>query len=189
MKEKEIIEIFKKTGAFLQGHFKLSSELHSAQYLQCACVLQHPEYAEKLCSALAEKFMNEKIETVIAPALGGIIVSYEVARALKAKSLFAERVDGKMTLKRGFTLSGGEKVLVVEDVVTTGLSTGEVVEVVRSFGASVIGVGCLIDRSSKKLDFGAPFKSLVKMDIPTFEPQNCPLCKDKIPITKPGSRI
>lgn len=188
MTQQEILNIFKKTGAFLQGHFKLSSGLHSGQYLQCARVLQHPEYAEKLCAGLAERFSGLKPNIVIAPAVGGILVSYEVARWLKAKSLFTERVSGRMTLRRGFEISKKDKVLVVEDVITTGLSTKEVVEVVKSFGASVIGVGSLVDRSKEKIAFGAPFENLLKIDIPTFEPNTCPLCKNKIPLTKPGSR-
>jgi orotate phosphoribosyltransferase len=188
MKEKEILEIFKKTGAFLNGHFRLSSGFHSAQYLQCARVLQHPEYAGSLCKILADKFTSAKPDIVIAPALGGILVSYEVARALKVKSLFTERVDGKMTLRRGFELNKNDKVLIVEDVITTGLSTKEVVEAVKAFGSTIVGVGCLVDRSGGKADFGAPLKSLLFLDIPAFKPENCPLCKDKIPITKPGSR-
>ena len=188
MNDKEVLDVFKKTDAFLKGHFKLSSGLHSSQYLQCALLLQHPEYAEKLCKALSEKFRNKKPNIVIAPALGGILVSYEVAKALNAKSLFAERVKGKMTLRRGFKLAKEDRVLVVEDVVTTGLSTKEVIEVVKSSRASLVGVGCLIDRSKSKIDFGVQFESLVKIDVPTFKPEACPLCKDNIPITKPGSR-
>ena len=189
MKEKESLEIFKKTGAFLQGHFNLSSGLHSAQYLQCARVLQHPEYAEKLCKMLAEKFKKAEPDIVIAPALGGILVSYEVARALGIKGIFMERVNGKMTLRRGFEIKKTDRILVVEDVITTGLSTREVMEAVRSFGSSIVGVGCLVDRSDGKADFGAPFNSLATLDIPTFKPENCPLCKDKVPLTKPGSRL
>jgi len=188
MTGKEILDLFKKTGAFLEGHFKLSSGLHSAEYLQCARVLQYPQYAEKLCSALAEKFKAAAPDVVIAPAIGGIRVSHEVARALDTKSLFAERVNGKMTLRRGFVLNGKEKVLVVEDVITTGLSTQEVVGLVKSFGSKVIGVGCLVDRSGNKIDFGARFESLLKIDMPTFKPEDCPLCKAKTPLTKPGSR-
>lgn len=188
MTEKEILEIFIRTGAFLKGHFKLSSGLHSGQYLQCGLVLQHPKFAAMLCRTLAEEFKDEKIDSVIAPALGGVLVSYEVARALNAKSLFAERIDSKMTLRRGFRLTKDENVLVVEDVVTTGLSTGEVIKVVKSFESTLIGVGCLVDRSQGKVDFGVQFKSLLKIDIPTFEPITCPLCKDKIPLIKPGSR-
>lgn len=188
MTEKEIVRIFKETGAILRGHFKLSSGLHSAEYLQCARVLEHPEYAEKLCEALAERFRSEKPDAVIAPAVGGILVSYETARSLGARSLFAERVDGKMTLRRGFALNERDRVLVVEDVVTTGLSTKEVIEIVKSSGSKLVGVGCLVDRSSEKINFGTRFEALIKVDIPTFEPTDCSLCKNKIPLTKPGSR-
>jgi len=188
MTEKEIIAIFEKTGAILKGHFRLSSGLHSGKYLQCAKVLQHPPRAAILCEELAKKFEKEKIDTVIAPALGGIIVSHEVARALNAKALFTERVEGKMALRRGFELYKKDKILVVEDVVTTGLSTKEVIEAIALSGAELIGVGCLVDRSKERIDFGARFESLVKIDIPAFEPQICPLCKAKIPVTKPGSR-
>ncbi|UCD54677.1 MAG: orotate phosphoribosyltransferase [Candidatus Omnitrophota bacterium] len=189
MTDKQILEIFGKTGAFLKGHFKLSSGLHSAQYLQCARVLQHPQHAEKLCKALAEKFKKTGPDIVIAPALGGILVSYEVARALGVKSLFMERVNGKMALRRGFEISKNDKVLIVEDVITTGLSTKEVIEAVKSFTSAIVGVGCLVDRSGGKVDFDMPFKSLFNLDMPTFKPENCPLCKDKIPLTKPGSRL
>ena len=198
MTESEIVNIFEKTGAMLKGHFKLSSGLHSGHYLQCARVLQHPSHAEALCKILAKKFSagggsafggkNENPTAVIAPALGGIIVSYEVARELNAKSLFTERVDGKMTLRRGFELTKNDKVLVVEDVITTGLSTKEVIETVKSFGSYVVGVGCVVDRSLGGLDFGTQFKSVVKMNIPSFNQENCPLCAEKIPIIKPGSR-
>jgi len=188
MTDKDILNIFKTTNAILDGHFKLSSGKHSAQYLQCARVLQYPAYAEKLCKALAEKFKESKPTVVISPAVGGVLVSYEVARALGIKSLFTERIDGKMILKRGFELTKDDKVLIVEDVITTGRSTKEVIDTVRSFGAAIVGVGCLVDRSKGKADFGLRFESLAKIDIPTFDPQNCPLCKDKIPVIKPGSR-
>ncbi|OGW75582.1 MAG: orotate phosphoribosyltransferase [Omnitrophica bacterium RBG_13_46_9] len=188
MKESEILDIFKRTGAFLEGHFKLSSGLHSALYLQCAVVLQHPEHAERLCKALAVKFKDMRPTAVIAPALGGILVSHEVAGAVHARGLFCERIEGKMALRRGFELGKKDKVIVVEDVVTTGLSTREVIDVVRSYGAHLLGVGCLVDRSKGVLDFGARFERLLTIDIPTFEPENCPLCKENVPIIKPGSR-
>jgi len=188
MKEKELLSIFAKTGAILDGHFRLSSGLHSAKYLQCARALQHPQYAEKLCAALAEKFKSDRPDAVIAPALGGILVSYEVARALGVKSLFMERLDGKMTLRRGFSVNNTERFLVVEDVVTTGASTKEVIETLKTLGALPIGVGCIVDRSKQEPDFDARFESIIKIDIPAFEPQNCPLCKSGAPITKPGSR-
>lgn len=188
MTEKEVLEIFTKNNALLAGHFRLSSGLHSEKYLQCALVLQHPDIAEKLSKELAKKFSKNEIDVVIGPALGGITLAYEVARAIGVRGLFTERHDGKMVLRRGFGIEKGEKVLVVEDVVTTGGSTKEVIEVVKSFGGEVIGVGSIVDRSSEKIDFGAPFLSLAKVKVETFEEKNCPLCKKNIPVTKPGSR-
>ena len=188
MDKQEILDIFNKTGAMLSGHFELSSGLHSATYLQCAKMLQYPTYAASLCGDLAQKFEKDKPNIVIAPAVGGIIVSYEIARILGAKSLFSERVKGEMKLRRGFELTASDKVLIVEDVVTTGLSTKEVVGLVKSYNADIVGVGCLIDRSEKKIDFGARFESLMKISASAFKPLNCPLCKQNTPITKPGSR-
>jgi len=188
MTQKEILEIFKKTETILDGHFRLSSGLHSSQYLQCAKVLQYPEYAEKLCRALAVKLKSVKPNAVVAPAMGGILVSYEVARALNTKSLFMERIEGKMTLRRGFALNKNDKVLVVEDVVTTGLSTREVIDALKSFNVELVGAGCIVDRSKGKSDLGLPLTSLIEIDIPTFQPNECPLCKKGAPVTKPGSR-
>ncbi len=188
MTEKQTLDIFRKTGAILKGHFKLSSGLHSSGYLQCARALEQPGYAGKLCAALADKFRTERPDIVIAPAIGGILVSYEVARALSAKSIFTERIEGKMALRRGFELSKKDRVLIVEDVITTGLSTREVINVVRSCGSKIIGVGCLIDRSRRKINFTPKFKSLAKIDIPAFTPEKCPLCEKGIPVIKPGSR-
>ena len=188
MTEKEVLGLFEKSGALLKGHFKLSSGLHSEKYLQCALVLQYPDMAEKLSKALASKFFAQKIDVVIGPALGGVTLAYEVARAIGRRGLFTERQDGKMVLRRGFSISNGEKVLVVEDVVTTGGSTKEVIDLAKSFGADVIGVGSIIDRSSVGIDFGAPFKSLAKVSVETFEEKDCPLCVKHMPVTKPGSR-
>ena len=188
MKEKEILEIFIKTKAILKGHFILSSGKHSSEYMQCAKVLEYPEYAKILCTELAKKFSNEKIDTVIAPAIGGIIVSYEVASALNVRSLFTERVEEKMILRRGFELKKDEKVLIVEDVITTGLSTNEVVKTIKGYGLHIVGVGCLVDRSKGKVAFGPRFESLIKVDIPAFDPKDCPLCKTGTPAIKPGSR-
>lgn len=187
-KNNNALEIFNKTGAILKGHFALSSGLHSDQYLQCALVLQHPEYCQELCARLGEKFKGEGITAVVAPALGGIIVSYEVARALGVRALFTERKDGKMVLRRGFSLGADDKVLVVEDVVTTGLSTKEVIATVKASGAKIKGVGSIVDRSSSPVDFGVRFESLIKLSVLTFQPSDCPLCKKGTPITKPGSR-
>lgn len=188
MTKKEILSLFDKYGALLKGHFKLSSGLHSEKYLQCALVLQYPGIAEKLSRALAKKFSKSKIDVVVAPALGGITLSYEVARALGVRGLFTERQEGRMVLRRGFSIEKGEKVLVVEDVITTGGSTKEVMSVVRALGGKVIGVGSVIDRSSQNLDFGVPFEALAKVNVETFEEKNCPLCKKNIAVTKPGSR-
>lgn len=188
MTEKDVLKVFDKYNALLTGHFKLSSGLHSEKYLQCALVLQYPEAAEMLAKELAKKFAKEKIDVVAGPALGGITIAYEVARAIGVRGLFTERQDGKMVLRRGFSVKPGERVLVVEDVITTGGSTKEVVEVVKSLGGQVVGVGSIIDRSGAPVDFGARFESLAKIKIETFKEGDCPLCKRNIPVTKPGSR-
>jgi len=187
MTEKDVLELFNKYGALLTGHFKLSSGLHSEKYLQCALVLQYPNIAQKLSKELAEKFTELKIEVVVGPALGGVTFAYEVARALGARALFTERQDGLMVLRRGFSIQKKEKVLVVEDVVTTGGSTKEVIDVVKSLGGQVVGVGSIIDRSGKTIDFAVPFHALARVEVQTFEEKDCPLCKKGIVITKPGS--
>ena len=188
MQEDKILKLFEETGALLSGHFRLSSGLHSGNYFQCALLLQNPYIAEKMCKQLAGYFKDDKPTCVVAPALGGVIVSYETARALGVKSLFTERVEGKMTLRRGFEIKKEDRVLVVEDVITTGLSTGEVLEAVKSTGASIIGVGCVVNRSGKTLDFGVKLKSLAMLDFPTYNQEDCPLCRKGVEITKPGSR-
>lgn len=188
LSEKEILEIFKKCGAILTGHFELSSGLHSPQYLQAALVLQYPEHAGRLCSALASSFRETKIDLVAAPALGGIIVAHEVARALGVRAIFAERVDGKLILRRGFSVKEGEGALVVEDVITTGKSTLETVDVIKASGGIIRGIGALVDRSGGKAELGFPFKSLINLTIPTYESKACPLCKDGSIAIKPGSR-
>ena len=188
MTSDQVLDIYKKTGALLTGHFLLSSGLHSEQYLQSALVLQQPGIATKLCAALAEHFKSSGIEVVIAPALGGVFVSHETARALGVRAIFAERVNGELTLRRGFTIKPGERVLVVEDVITTGKSTKETMKVVQEAGGIVIGAASLVDRSGGKADLGAPYKSLVTLNVPAYSPETCPLCKSgSIPV-KPGSR-
>jgi orotate phosphoribosyltransferase len=187
MTQDDVLDIFKKNDALLSGHFKLSSGLHSENYLQCALVLQYPDLSEKMSKTLAAKF-NTKPDLVIGPALGGVTLAYEVARALGVRGLFTERQDGRMTLRRGFSIKPGEKVLVCEDVVTTGGSTKEVIDVVKELGGVVVGVGSIIDRSDAPVDFGAPFHSLAKITVQTFKEGSCPLCKNCLPITKPGSR-
>jgi orotate phosphoribosyltransferase len=188
MNQDEVLEIYKRTGALLTGHFLLSSGLHSDRYLQSALVLQQPELATKLCAALADGFRDQRIDVVIAPALGGVFVSHETARALGVRALFAERVDGTLTLRRGFTIMPGERVLVVEDVITTGKSTRETIEVVKAAGGVVVAAGSLVDRSGGRADIGVPYRSLVTLDVPTFSPANCPMCKAGSAPVKPGSR-
>lgn len=198
MTEKSILKIFKSEKALLSGHFLLSSGLHSPNYMQCALLLQKPWIAERLCRALAQKIKKggarltaplPKIDVVIGPALGGVVVSYELGRALKVRAIFAERVEGAFVLRRGFSIKKGEKVLVVEDVVTTGKSTNEVIEVVRQNEGKVAGVASIVDRSDLLLPFQVPFYSLLKIHIKTYKPEECPLCKEgKTALTKPGSR-
>ena len=188
MDQNEVLNLFDKYGALLKGHFKLSSGLHSEKYLQCALVLQYPEVAEKLARALRERFSKDKIDLVIGPALGGVTFAYEAARAFGVRGLFTERQDGLMVLRRGFSIEKGERVLVVEDVITTGGSTKEVIEVVNSFGGKVAGVGSIIDRSGQKTDFSVRFEPLARIEVATFKEEACPLCRSGIPLVKPGSR-
>jgi len=188
MTSEQVLETYKKTGALLTGHFLLSSGLHSEQYLQSALVLQQPDIATKLCAALAEHFRDQRIEVVIAPALGGVFVSHETARALGVRALFAERVNGELTLRRGFMIKPGERVLVVEDVITTGKSTRETISVVKKAGGVVVAAGSLVDRSGGKADIGVPYRSLVTLDVPSYTPESCPLCKAGSAPVKPGSR-
>ena len=188
MTENEILEIFRKHSALLEGHFILSSGLHSDRYIQCALVLQHPRVAEQLCSLLANKLRDLRPAVVAAPALGGVIVSHEVARALGVRALFTERQEGVMTLRRGFSLAPGEPTLVVEDVITTGGSTRDTMAAVELAGGKVVGVGALIDRSGGKADLGLPKAVLVTLEVRNYDPAECPLCKSGIPALKPGSR-
>jgi orotate phosphoribosyltransferase len=182
------LEIFNQNGGLLEGHFKLSSGLHSPKYLQCALVLKNPPVAEKLCKELANFFKEDKIGIVAGPALGGIIVSYELARQLGVPSIFTERdKDGVMALRRGFSIKKGARILLCEDVVTTGKSLMETEKVIENLGGKVIAIAALIDRSDNT-DFGVKFKALAKIQIPSYLPENCPLCKQGLPITKPGSR-
>ncbi|MBU7008460.1 orotate phosphoribosyltransferase [Phosphitispora fastidiosa] len=186
--EEQAIEIFTKSKALLTGHFRLTSGRHSSQYMQCAQVLQYPEYASRLCRDLAERFAGVKVDTVIGPALGGIIVAYEVGRAMGVRTIFTEREQGVMSLRRGFVIEPGEKVLVVEDVVTTGGSVKEVIEVVRQKGGEVVGVGVLVNRSNGKVDFGVKAEAVLSMEIQSYDPEDCPLCREGLPVIKPGSR-
>ena len=198
MTESEILNIFKKSGALLTGHFLLTSGRHSDRYFQCAKVLQYPEYTEILCKMIADNFRNTEIDTVIAPAIGGLVVGQEVARQLNKRFIFAEREDKKLSLRRGFTLDENEKVLVCEDVVTTGGSVFETIEIVKSNKAIVAGVGFIVDRSNGKVNFGLsrldgvqteyPQFSTLKMEVVSYLPDECPLCREDIELVKPGSR-
>jgi orotate phosphoribosyltransferase len=184
-----VLDLFRRSGALLEGHFRLTSGLHSSGYLQCALVLQHPREAEACGRALADRVRPFGAEVVLSPALGGIIIGQEVGRALGVRAMFAERQDGRLTLRRGFTLGPGERVLVVEDVVTTGVSTRETIDVARAAGAEVVGAAAIIDRSGGGLDLGVPFQALAAVKLPTYPPEACPLCARGIPVVKPGSRV
>ncbi len=185
-----LLDLFRRSGALLEGHFRLSSGLHSPGYLQCALVLQHPEHAAPLGAALAEHVRNLRPVTVLSPALGGLIIGHEVARALGARAIFAEREDGVLTLRRGFRLTETERVLVVEDVLTTGGSTRETMQVARAAGAQVVGAASIVDRSggAGRSALDVPLFSLLEISLPTYDPANCPLCAQGIPVAKPGSR-
>lgn len=188
MTESDLLALFRRSGALLDGHFRLSSGLHSPGYLQCALVLQHPADAEALGAALGNRVKALGAVTVLSPALGGIVIGQEVARALGVRAIFAERQDGTLTLRRGFSLEPGEKVLVVEDVVTTGGSTRETMDVARAAGAIVVGTCAVVDRSGGKQGLDVPFHALLPMVVPTYQPEACPLCAQGLPVVKPGSR-
>jgi orotate phosphoribosyltransferase len=187
--EEGVIALFRGAGALLEGHFQLSSGLHSAGYLQCALVLQHPHEAEACGVELAERLRGLGAQTVLSPALGGIVIGQEVGRALGVRAIFAERQDGALTLRRGFVLEPGETVVVVEDVVTTGGSTRETIEVARAAGARVVGAGAIIDRSGGGQKLDVPFHALAQVSLPTYDPASCPLCASGQPVVKPGSRV
>lgn len=183
-----VLEILKEADVLQEGHFLLTSGRHSDKYLQCAKIFQYTKYSEELCAALAEKFADKGVELVIGPAIGAIQMSYEVSRHLGVKNIFAERENGAMTLRRNFTIEPGQKVLVVEDVVTTGGSVREVMDIVRSHGGEVVGLGVIVDRTGGKIDFGVPLESVISMEVLSYEAADCPLCKQGLPLVKPGSR-
>lgn len=189
MERERMLEILKEAGAFLEGHFQLTSGRHSGGYVQCAQILQYPWFVDECCIGLAELFSDQELDLVIAPAMGGVLISYGVGRALRKRALFAERENGVMALRRNFTIQPGEKVLVVEDVVTTGKSVHEVMDLVREQGGIVVGVGSFIDRSGGKADFGVEFRALLQLHLESYLPEECPFCKEGIPVTKPGSRF
>ena len=184
----EMLRMFQETGALMSGHFLLTSGLHSPQYFQCALLLQHPEHTTRLCSELAKAFSGAEIDVVIAPAIGGIVVAQEGGRIGNKRSIFAERESGAMSLRRGFSIGRGEKVLVTEDVITTGGSVNEVLDLVRSNHGDVIGIGVIVDRSGGTFKADVPLVSLLQMDVVVHQPDECPLCKEGIALVKPGSR-
>jgi orotate phosphoribosyltransferase len=190
MTQDQVLTLFRQAGALLEGHFRLSSGLHSGGYLQCALVLQFPAYATTLGAAIAERARACRPTIVLSPALGGIVIGQEVARGLAVRALFAERQEGKLALRRGFTLSPDDRVLVVEDVVTTGGSTRETMEVARAAGGQVVGAAAIVDRRgvSTAVRFEVPFFALLEIALPTYEPDRCPLCAQGLPVVKPGSR-
>lgn len=185
----QLLAIFRKTNALQRGHFELSSGLHSGHYFQCAQFLQYPKLAAKVCRELARRFLRDKPTVVIGPAIGGILVAYEVARALGLRALYTERVDAEMQLRRGFTVTNKDRILIVEDVITTGESARKVGELVEGIGAKVIGVAVIVDRSGGAVKFRRwKYERLFVLDFGNFKPHACPLCKEQVPLTHPGSR-
>lgn len=182
----EILDIFKKSGAFLEGHFVLTSGLHSPHYVEKFRVLEHPDLTAQLCAEFAEQWGGKKPTVVIGPATGGIILAHETAKQLGVSAMFTERLEGTMTLRRGFSVGPEDRVLLVEDVVTTGGSVFEVIDVVKETGAQILGLAFLVDRSGGKVDFGIPSKALLTLDVVTYQPDSCPLCDKGVPVTKPG---
>jgi len=190
IKTEEVMKKFEDAGAIQKGHFKLTSGVHSDTYIQCAQVMQHPGFMHNLCSELGKKFRGDDIDIIVGPAIGGIIMAHVMAQVLGpwVRAIFTERENRKMTLRRSFEINQGEKVLVVEDVTTSGSSVREVIDIVKSRQGKVVGVGVLIDRSGGKVDFGIKTEKLLTVDIKTYLPEECPLCKKGIPAVKPGSR-
>lgn len=187
LSENEVLKLLEETQAVLHGHFLLTSGLHSPMYVEKFNVLQHPEYTETLCREIARRYKDDNIELVVGPTTGGILLAHETGKALGTRAIFTERENGKMTLKRGFQIPEGTRVLVVEDIVTTGGSVHEVMDVVREHGGEIVGVGLLVDRSGGKADFGVRTEALLHLNVPTYKPEECPLCKEGKPLTKRGS--
>lgn len=188
MEHERAIELLRSSGALLEGHFLLTSGSHSGKYIQCAALLSRPEIAVEFMEDIAEQFKGDEVETVVAPAVGGIIVAYEVAKLLAARALFLERVDGKMTLRRGFDIREGERTLIVEDVITTGGSVLEVRDTVVERGGEAVGLASIVNRSGGRFEPGQSYYYCIKMEIPIYSPESCPFCKTGSPVVKPGSR-
>ena len=188
MTRDELLDLYRRSGALLEGHFRLTSGLHSPGYMQCALVLQHPQHAEALGRLIADRVRDLRATVVLSPALGGVVIGQEVGRALGVRAIFAERQDGRLSLRRGFTLEANDRVLVVEDVMTTGGSTRETIDVAKAAGGQVIGAASIVNRSGGALQFDVPYFSLLEIALPTYEPEKCPLCAQGLPVVKPGSR-
>ncbi|MGE3176612.1 MAG: orotate phosphoribosyltransferase [Vicinamibacterales bacterium] len=188
MTRDDLLDLFRRSGALLEGHFRLSSGLHSTGYLQCALVLSHPRHAELLGRAIADLVRPLRPTVVLSPALGGVVIGHEVGRALDVRALFAERQDGVLTLRRGFSLTEADRVVVIEDVVTTGGSTRETMQVASAAGSQVIGAASIVDRSGGEPNLGVPYHALLQVTLPTYDPAVCPLCAQGLPAIKPGSR-
>lgn len=190
LNDEEALQIFRNSGALLEGHFLLSSGLHSPTYLEKFQVLQYPRLVEKLCAEIADRFKNNHVGVVLGPTTGGVLLSYEVAKRLGTRGIFAERLEqsNERVLKRGFTIASGERVLVVDDILTTGLSVRETVKVVEEHGGELVGIGVLADRSGGSVRFSAPLNALLTLDVEQYNQEECPLCKAGVPITKRGSR-
>lgn len=185
MKREKVVELLEKTGVMMKGHFLLTSGRHSSSFLQCAQLLQYPQHTAEIAALIADPFKDAAVKTVIGPAMGGVIIAYETARILGARALFAEPIKGEMVLRRGFKIDPGEKVLVVEDAVTTGGSVQKVINLLLGFEAIPVGVSMIIDRSAGLVDFGLPAHSLLAMDLPSYNPGDCPLCLSGVPLQKP----
>lgn len=188
MQQEQVRKLFVDTGAILEGHFLLTSGLHSPLYVEKFQVLQYPQHTASLCAALAEKYRDEHVDVVVGPVTGGILLAHEVGKNLGTRAIFTERENGKMTLRRGFVIKPGERVLIVEDIVTTGGSVQEVLDVVLEHQGVPVGIGMLVDRSGGKASFSVPHQALLQLSVETYHPENCPLCKQGIPFTKRGSR-
>jgi orotate phosphoribosyltransferase len=184
----QLLDLFRRSGALLEGHFRLTSGLHSSGYLQCALVLQDPPSAEALGHAIADRTRDLRATVVLSPALGGVVIGHEVGRALGVRAIFVERQDGQLMLRRGFTLGARDRVLVVEDVLTTGGSTRETIDVANAAGGRVVGAASIVNRSGGSARFDVPLQSLLDIALPTYEPDRCPLCAQGLPVVKPGSR-
>ena len=196
MTRDELLDLYRRSGALLDGHFRLTSGLHSTGYLQCALVLQYPQHAETLGRAIADRTRGLRPTVVLSPALGGVVIGQEVGRALGVRAIFCERQDGALMLRRGFVIGENDRVLVVEDVLTTGGSTRETMQVARAAGGQVVGAASIVDRSpsagsgqaARSLQFDVPFSALLEVALPTYQPDACPLCAQGLPVVKPGSR-